>query len=155
MVNLGVLVVKGAPGVPIDAGRAKSLYEKAIDVGGHIVAVCNLGPLLLQGAENVPVDSARAVDIWERAIADGEHVNAMYNVGLLLETGTDRVPSDPVRAKGLHESGMERGHTASRHCIEKAHDERFLEEAKDAGVLNLLRTLLQKAIDKHMQNAAT
>lgn len=68
MNNLGLLLEKGAEGVPVDPAEAQTLYTRAI-AKGYTPAMTYLGRLLEEGAEGVPADPDEAKRMFFQAAA--------------------------------------------------------------------------------------
>jgi len=99
--NLGDLLQDGAPGVPVDLGRAETLYLRAIAVDDNPGAMNNLA-VLLEVRDAPDADWPRIVDLYRRATEGGD-IDAPVNLALLLFNESGGY-GDPVEARRLLEA---------------------------------------------------
>lgn len=117
--RLGVLLEKGAEGLPRDVARARRLYESAA-LAGNVRAMHNFGVLLAEGVDGQP-DYTQAV-AWFRKAAERGVRDSQYNLGVLYTRGLG-VKQDLgeswkwfslAAAQGDQEAGRKRDEVASR-----------------------------------------
>lgn len=117
--RLGVLLEKGAEGLPRDVARARKLYESAAQAG-NVRAMHNFGVLLAEGVDGQP-DYTQAV-AWFRKAAERGVRDSQYNLGVLYTRGLG-VKQDLgeswkwfslAAAQGDQEAGRKRDEVASR-----------------------------------------
>lgn len=117
--RLGVLLEKGAEGLPRNVARARALYESAAQAG-NVRAMHNFGVLLAEGVDGQP-DYTQAV-MWFRKAAERGVRDSQYNLGVLYTRGLG-VKQDLgeswkwfslAAAQGDQEAGRKRDEVAAR-----------------------------------------
>jgi TPR repeat protein len=108
MRELAELFEKGAPGVPVDSGRALALYERHNRMDDQPTwGLIRAGVLLRDAPPGVTRDEARAVAHFERAAGFGNPV-AARDLALMLRDGRG-APKDEARAFTLLERAVADG----------------------------------------------
>jgi uncharacterized protein len=88
---LGLMLLRGEPGVPKDRVAAAALFEKAA-AQNHAGALYNLGVMAIEGDGTSGPDFVKAADMFRRSAEAGDDDGA-YSYGVLLRDGRG-VPLD-------------------------------------------------------------
>jgi TPR repeat protein len=105
MVELGVLLASGGPGVARDGAKAQELFTRAAEAG-NARGVLNL--LALAGSGGPPFDPARARALLERAAQSGS-AEAEFQLGVMRANGTGG-PQDDAGARAMFEKAAAQNH---------------------------------------------
>jgi TPR repeat protein len=111
MIELGVLLATGAPGVAKDEGQARKLFERAAQAGNPRGAT-NLAALpKAEGATASPDDPVKARALLAKA-AETNSAEAQYQLGLMTAEGVGG-PQDDAAARALFEKAAAQGHVGA------------------------------------------
>jgi TPR repeat protein len=111
MIELGVLLATGAPGVSKDETQARKLFERAAQAGNPRGAT-NLAALpKVEGATASPDDPVKARALLAKA-AETNSAEAQYQLGLMTAEGVGG-PQDDAAARALFEKAAAQGHVGA------------------------------------------
>lgn len=133
--NLAIKLRKGE-GVPADAARAATLFERACDSGEELAACVSLAYGYSNGL-GVSKDEARAAALYEKACKGGESV-ACFNLGIKLRDGAGVTRNAP-QAAAMFRQACDAGHLPACNSLAVAIERGTLAQTGRADASSLFR----------------